>query len=217
MHQWTYAICSWIIKKNVCCRNTPSRVTILVKPREHHKDIHLETRTYTEPAVWNPLQEILKHRHSSGITVVYTVKTQNKMLNISIQIYTINKRNWYIQQVLTHTFLWHTRIPGVVSLLRRLIAYCIATLGPPQDTERPVQPPERAAPHWRTIKVSDCKGEREALYSLPDPQHAQTCLKAASSQPIRFLLRVLSDNVGVLLWATARRWNTCMSQEVHFE
>lgn len=52
-----------------------------------------------------------------------------------------------MQQALTHTFLWHTRIPGVVSLFRRLVAYCIATLGPPQDTERPVQPPERAAPY----------------------------------------------------------------------
>lgn len=50
-------------------------------------------------------------------------------------------------QALIHTFLWSVGVPGVVSLLRRLIAHCVAALCPPQDTERPVQPPEGTAPH----------------------------------------------------------------------
>lgn len=66
-------------------------------------------------------------------------------------------------KVLIHTFLWHTGIPGIVSFLRCLIANSVATLSPPQDAEGPVQPPEGATPHWRAIKISDCRGEREAL------------------------------------------------------
>lgn len=58
------------------------------------------------------------------------------------------------------TFLRHAGIPGVVSLLGRLIAHRVAALGPPQDAERPVQPPEGAAPHRRTVEVSDCKEDR---------------------------------------------------------
>lgn len=50
-------------------------------------------------------------------------------------------------QALIHTFSRHTGIPRIVRLFRRLIAHCGATLGPSQHTERPVQPPEGAAPH----------------------------------------------------------------------
>lgn len=51
------------------------------------------------------------------------------------------------RKALIHTFLWHAGVSGVVSLLGRLVADGVATLGPPQDAEGPVQPPEGATPH----------------------------------------------------------------------
>lgn len=128
------------------------------------------------------------------------------------------------RKAVIHTFLWDTGIPGIVSLLRRLIADCVAALGPPQDTEGPVQPPEGAAPHWRPVEISDCievRGEREALYRLHHLQHAQTCLDLApfsqSTASSELPNNTLMCCVVLILWLLMRRANTCMMQDVLFE
>jgi len=89
---------------------------------------------------------------------IWETKTSNSLRSSHQRPDTVKEMD---VRALIRTFLWHTEIPGIVSLLRCLIADCVATLGPPQDTESPVQPPEGAAPHWRTVKISDCKEKEE--------------------------------------------------------
>lgn len=55
----------------------------------------------------------------------------------------------------TRTFLGHTGVPRIVSFLCGLIGHGCAALGPPQDTECTVQPPEGAAPDRGAVIVSD--------------------------------------------------------------
>lgn len=80
------------------------------------------------------------------------------------------------------TFLWHTGVPGIVPLLRCFIADRGATLGPPQHAEGSVQPLEGAAPHRRTVKVSDCGADRKEKRHFIDylmlnmPGLASVCL-----------------------------------------
>ncbi len=176
MHWCTYAICSWIIKETYARVSlwAPSRVTLLIQLREHHKYTHLERRWNVESTLWSPPQGITKCKCSSDrIQSRHNTKCTMQAQNIT------SKEHRQDMQALIHTFLRDTGIPGIVSLLRRLIAHCVAALGPPQDTERPVQPPEGPTPHWWTVKVSDCKGnkeEREAIYRLAHRRHARTCL-----------------------------------------
>lgn len=133
-------------------------------------------------SLWNPLQGIMKCKCSSDITS----ETQHKMHNTSTKTHTRQDMHTLIR-----TFLRHAGIPGIVSLLRRLIAHRVATFGPPQDTERPVQPPEGTTPHWRTVKVSDCRGdrrEREAQLKITSPSTCPDMSESASLQPIKCLL-----------------------------
>lgn len=138
---------------------------------------HIQKHSHTlSPSLWDPLQGIIKCKCSTDIKQA----RHNTKCTIEAQQSThqMNTARLDVRAPI-HTFARHTGIPGIVSLLGRLIAHCVATLGPSQDTEGPVQPPEGAAPHWRTFKVSDCegsRGEREALYRFPHPEHAWTCL-----------------------------------------
>lgn len=133
------------------------------------RNIHTHWALSLEPSSGNHKVQMQQWHH--------TVQARQNT-KFTIQAQTHNTAKQYMQ-ALIHTFSRHTGIPGIVSLLRCLIAHCVATFGPSQHTECPVQPPEGAAPHWRSVKVSYCegdRGEREALYRLPHPEHAQTCL-----------------------------------------
>lgn len=101
---------------------------------------HTAEGTSQTHSLRNPLQGVMKCKCSRDADPTQTAQHRHKNIHVE-------GNDDKTCRALIHTFLRHIGIPGIVSLLRCLIAHCVAALGPPQDTERPVQPPEGPAPH----------------------------------------------------------------------
>lgn len=95
---------------------------------------HTETHKHIERTLWKA-----SSGNQSADTAADTMQMHNKHQYRRVRHRAID--------LVIHTSLWHRGISGIVSFLGCLVAHCGATLGPSQDTECSVQPPEGAAPH----------------------------------------------------------------------